>query len=251
MVESGIKISLIIAGTIIILALLGAFMFYSIMPDQLKGNTISVNGNSLIKVSPDVISIYFNVETNGTTAKEAKDANSEIVDKLITSLVSKGFERSEIETISINIYEDQRWENNRYKSYGYKASHQIRIVLNSNRADDIGEVIDAGVDAGALLSYINFELSNDKQNEYKAQALKEAGEDAKTKATAIAEGLGKRLGALVSVSTSDWQYSPWNLYTASSGGMREDVAMAKEAATNVQPGNQDVSGYITVVYRLR
>jgi uncharacterized protein YggE len=123
--------------------------------------------------------------------------------------------------------------------------------MDSSETSKIGEVVDSGVDAGALLQWINFELSNDKQNEYKAQALKEAGQDAKTKATAIAEGLGKRLGDIVSISTSDWGYSPWNLYTASYGGMREDVAMAKQATTNIQPGTQEVTGYVSVVYKIR
>jgi predicted transposase YbfD/YdcC len=56
------------------------------------------------------------------------------------------------------------------------------IALQSNDVNGAviwQKVIDSGVDAGALLQYINFELSNDKQNEYKAQALREAGEDAK------------------------------------------------------------------------
>lgn len=249
--ESGVKITFIITGTILVLALLGVFMFYQLIPAQYTGQTISVNGNSVIKVTPDLVTVYFNVETNGTTAKEAKDANSLVSDELITALVKQGFERADIQTQSFSIYEDQRWENNKMKSYGYKASNQIKVELSTTWADKIGDVIDAGVDAGALLSYINFELSNDKQNEYKAQALKEAGQDAKIKATAIAEGLDKRLGSLVSISTSDWQYSPWNLYTANAGGMREDAIMAKSATTSIQPGTQEVSGYIGVVYKLR
>lgn len=248
--DNGVKIALIVTSAIIILALIGGFMFYQLIPHQ-DSNTITVEGNSVLKVSPDIVSVYFNVETKGSTAKEAKDENSEIVDDLITALVKQGFERSAVETMSLDIYEDTRWENNKQKSYGYKASHQIRVVLDSNRADDIGEVIDAGVDAGALLQWINFELSNSKQNEYKAQALKEAGEDAKTQAESLAEGLGKRLGSLVSVSTNNFNYRPWNLYTANAGGMMEDAIMAKSATTNIQPGTQEVTGYVSVVYKLR
>jgi uncharacterized protein YggE len=249
--QNGVKIALIITGTIIILALIGAFMFYQIIPSGLKGNTISVAGTSQLKVTPDLVTVYFNVETNGTTAKEAKDANSKIVDDLIVALIKEGFERADIQTQSFNIYEDIRWENNKQKSYGYKASHQIKIEMSTNRADKIGEVIDAGVDAGALLQWINFELSTTKQNEYKAEALKQAGMDAKTKAQAIVDGLGQRLGSIASISTSDWRYSPWNLYTANAGGMMEDAVMAKSATTNISPGSQEVTGYVSVVYNIR
>jgi uncharacterized protein YggE len=245
--EKSVKITSIIAGTIILLALIEVLMFNQLLPGQI----ISVQGNSVIKVTPDLVSVYFNAETNGTTAKEAKDANALIVDNLITALIKQGFERADITTENLNIYEDTRWENGRYKSYGYKASHQIKVELSTNQADKIGDVIDAGVDAGALLSYINFELSNDKQNEYKTQALREAGQDAQAKAEAIAEGVDKRLGSLVSISTTNWGYSPWNVYSASYGGMAEDAIMAKTATTNVQPGTQEVTANIDVTYKLR
>jgi uncharacterized protein YggE len=137
------------------------------------------------------------------------------------------------------------------KSYGYKASHQIKIVLNTSSTSLISDVIDAGVDSGAMLGWINFELSTKLQNEYKAQALREAGQDARTKGEAIAEGLGKRLGALVSVSTSDFNYQPWNVYSSKEGGMVADASQAKLAVTNIQPGTQEVSAQISVVYKIR
>jgi len=248
--ESGVKIAAIVSVAIIIVALIGAIGFYNLVHPS-TGNTISVSGNSVIKVTPDLVTVYFNVETNGVDAQEAKDANSAIVDNIIFNLIREGFERKDIQTQNFNIYEDLRWENDRQKSYGFKASHQIKVEMSTNSADKIGEVIDAGVDAGALLQYINFELSSDKQNEYKAQALKEAGEDAKLKATSLAEGLDKKLGAIVSISTNDWSYQPWNLYSSNAGGMREDAVMAREATTNIQPGTQEVTGYVSVVYKLR
>ena len=101
-----------------------------------------------------------------------------------------------------------------------------------------------------MLSYINFELSTQKQNEYKAQALEMAGQDARTKAQAIASGLDKRLGKLVSVSTSDFSYQPWNIYSARADYSSGDVAEAKLAATNIQPGSQEVNARINVVYKI-
>jgi uncharacterized protein YggE len=248
--EKSVQITLAIVGGIIILALLGVYMFNQVL-FPITGQKITVEGNSVIKITPDIVTVYFNVETNGSTAKEAKDANSLITDDLITALIKQGFERADIQTQSLNIYEDIRWENNRQKSYGFKASHQIKVELSTNQADKIGDVIDAGVDAGALLQWINFELSSAKQSEYKAQALKEAGQDARTKAQAMAEGLGLKVGGIVSVSTSNWQYNPWNVYTSSLGGVREDAIMAKQASTNIQPGTQEVSAYMQVVYKIR
>jgi len=246
--EKSVKITFIITGTIILLALLGYGFIYLMM--NANSNTVSVQGESSIKVTPDVVTVYFNVETSGTSAQEAKDANSAIIDKLTTNIVKLGFSGKDVQTQSFYIGEDLRWENGKQVNYGFKATHQIKVELPSNEASKISQVIDAGVDAGALLQYINFELSTEKQNEYKAQALTEASQDAKTKAEAIASGLGKRVGRLVSVSTSNYDYRPWNIYTANAGGMAMDVAEAKVATNNIQPGSQEVSGYVSAVYKI-
>ncbi|MBM3247624.1 DUF541 domain-containing protein [Candidatus Pacearchaeota archaeon] len=247
--EKSVKMTLIIAIAIIIVV--GIFSFGINNLVNANSNTVQAQGYSTIKVNPDLVTVYFNIETNGTSASEAKNANSLIVDKLVGEMLKLGFSREDVQTQSLNIYEDQRWENERMKSYGFKASHQIKLELDTSSTSLISDVIDAGVDSGAMLGWINFELSTKKQNEYKAQALKEAGQDAKTKAEAIAEGLGERVGSLVSVSTSDFNYSPWNIYSAKEGGMVADATEAKLAVTNIQPGTQEVSAQITAVYKLR
>ncbi len=250
MTENSVKITGIIAVTLVVIALLGYFAFNGLI--NVNAKTIESQGYSSIKVNPDLISVYFNVETKGDSAAEAKDANSVIVDKMTSALLNVGIDREEIQTQGFNVYENQVWENNRYVSKGFKATHQIKVVLDSSETSLISNVIDAGVDSGAMLSYINFELSTAKQNEYKAVALKMAGEDARMKADAIAEGLGMEVGSLVSVSTTDFYYQPWNTYSAKGGEtMSSDVAEAKLAATNIQPGNQEVTANIRVVYKLK
>lgn len=245
--ETSVKITLIIVGAIVILAgVLGLGIWALVTP----GNDITVTGESNIKATPDLVSVYFNAQTSGNTSKEANDKNSEMVDKIIVALVKQGFERKDIQTEGFNIYEDFDWINNKQVSKGYKATHQIKIQLTTNGSSKIGEVIDAGVDAGAMLDYINFELSKSKENLYEAQALKEAGEDARIKAEAMAAGIGKKVGKLVSISTSNFDYNPWPLYSNSGGAMIDEVAMAKEVTTDIQPGEKDVSAQVSVVFKI-
>jgi hypothetical protein len=246
--EKSIQITLIIAVTLIVLALIGIYGFYQL--PFIGGNTITVEGVSNIKATPDLVTIYFNAETKGSSAKEAKDKNAEMVEEVIISLMKIGFAREEIQTTGLNIYQDYVWDGQKSVAKGWKASHQIKVELTTAETSKIGEVIDAGVDNGAMLSYINFELSPAKQNEYKAQALKEAGQDAQVQADSLAEGLGKKAGRLVSVSTSNFNYMPWNIYTSSVGGMREDVAMAKEATISIQPSDQEVNARVSAVYKI-
>ena len=242
--SNSVKITGMILVTVVVLFLISLIVYFQIKPSQ----TVASNGIAVVKAVPDLVSVYFNVETEGETAKEAKDKNAEIVDKVITGLVKLGLERKDIVTENFNVYPNYVYRNNEQKQEGYKAVHSLKVKLDAD-SNLIGDVIDAGVDNEADIGYINFELSQELQNKYKAEALQKATEDARFKAEGIANGLGKSLGKVVSISTSDFDYYPWRLYEAS--GVETDVAMAKEATTNIQPGERDISGRVSVVFALK
>jgi uncharacterized protein YggE len=118
----------------------------------------------------------------------------------------------------------------------------------------VSKVVDAAVKAEAGISYINFELSPESQNDYKAQALKQASEDAMIKAESIASGFDKEVGRLLSVQTSDFGYYPWNVYAARSAGgmyMEEDAVMAKQVATTIQPGEEEIYASISATFQIK
>ena len=243
--DKAIQITLIIVGAIVLLALIGVYAFFQLVPTA--GSTVTVQGISQIKAVPDLVSVYINVETNGTTSKEANDQNSVIVDNIITALVKQGFERKEIVTQSFNIYPWQEWNGDSYADKRFRAVHSLKVELSTQETSKIGDVIDASVDNGAAISYINFELTQAKQNEYKAEALKQATEDARLKAEGMAEGLGKKLGRVVSISSSDFYYQPLRMYDQVTVG---NAAEAKSATTSIQPGEQDINAQVSVVYKI-
>jgi uncharacterized protein len=244
-----IAITSIIAGVILVIAILFLFVFKPVSSSS--GNTVTVQGISTIKATPDVISISFNIETKGDTSAEATTANNKIHDTLVEKLILLGFDEKDIKTESFNVYPNTYWDNGKEKTDGYKANHYLKVEVSSENLSKLSPAIDAGVNAGAGISYINFELSQDAQNEYKAQALKEASQDAMIKADSIASGFDKKAGKLVSVQTSDFGYYPWNVYTASGTYRTEDAAMAKQVATNIQPSEQDITATITATFKLR
>ena len=252
--NSAIVITCIIAAVVLIIAIMFLSRSGSIIPSS--GKTVTVQGNSNIKVMPDLVTVYFNIETKGNTSAVATKANNDIYDDLIEEIIIAGFEEDDVKTESFNVYPETYWDpdTGKSKSEGYIANHYLRVELSSDKMDEVSSVIDAGVKAGAGISYINFELTQESQNEYKAQALKEASEDAMIKADAIASGVDKKVGELVSIQTSDFGYYPWNVYTASAAGgayREEDAIMAKEAATSIQPGEQDISASITATFKLK
>src|SRR3989344_4813716 len=97
---------MIILGVIILALILVGFLNNS----SGDGNTISSTGEATIKVLPDFVSVYFNVQTTGNTAANASDKNSEIVSKMKSSLIAIGFEDDEIKTQGFNVYPDYDWQ---------------------------------------------------------------------------------------------------------------------------------------------
>lgn len=248
--NQSIVITSIISGVILLIAILALVVYRPVgISTQ---NSVTVQGIAEIKAMPDVISVYFNIETKGDTSAEATTANNEIYNKLVEELILVEFAEEDLKTESFNVYENSYWENGREKTDGYKANHYLKLELSSEEMDKVSSAIDAGVKAEAQISYINFELSQEAQNNYKAQALKQASQDASIKADSIASGFNKEVGKLLSVQTSDFGYYPWNVYA--SGSMRyaeEDVAMAKEIATSIQPSEQEITATITATFKLK
>ena len=243
-IDKSISITLIIVLGIIILVSI------FVMNSSTSSNTINVNGQSSIEVAPDLVKVYLTIQTNAETSQEAKDENAEKTDDVISALLAKGFEREDIQTTYFNIYPEYDYSYGKNTIKGYIASHNLVVEFSAEETDKIGQVIDAGIDGGANLGSISFELSQEKQNTYKAEAIKLAAEDAKIKAEALAEGLGQKVGKLVSVSNDDWGYSPWRVYEG--GDMAVSMVDAKEevAQLDIQPSERTISANVQATFKI-
>ncbi len=208
---------------------------------------VTAQGSSVLEVMPDKVSVNLNIEARNETAQKAKDAHDKILNDLIVALFVAGVDREDIKTVNFNIYPEYDWTEGKQEQKGFVASQQI--IIETNDFDKVAGIVDASIEAGALVSYINFELSEEKQNEYKAKALEEAGKDAKRKAEATASGLGKKLGSLVSVKSQDFNYSPYPYFVARADA--SSVAEAKQAAISISPTDIEVRAAIEVEYKLR
>lgn len=239
--------AIIVAIIVVIGVLLAVWLLVGRMPATTTGNTISATGNAQMTVMPDEAVVYVMVETHELTAEKAKDENSRISDAVNTALLNVNIAKSDIQTQNFNIYPEYDWSNGTQTLKGYVASNQL--VVKTKDFSNVGKIVDAAVDKGGLVNSINFDLTNDKTNEYKKTVLANASQDAKAKAEAIAAGLGKKLGKLVSVQASDYNYMPYPIY-ARSDMMASGAAEAKVAATNIQPHSLDVTATVSVSYAI-
>ncbi len=241
--EKAVKITVIISLAVLILVFGGLFFIKNIISSA-NSNIITASGESKIEVTPDITSVYFLVETKLNTAEAAKNKNNEIYNKIITSLAIQGINKDDVKTEQFSVNENWEWDGEKSTRNGFIAQHNLKINLKD--PENIGKVIDVVVDNNAKINYINFELSQEKQGFYKTEALKLASEDAKKKAEAIATGLEKELGELVSVQTSDFNYRPWPIF-AEGNVVAEKAAIERSA---INPSEKDIMASVTIQYRL-
>jgi uncharacterized protein len=233
----------ILALVVLIVAVMsvGAYIFVN---SPASGEpSVSVSGNSEITSMPDFVSIYINIETNSSSAELAKDENANITEKVLLELKKLNFKDSDIQTISWNIYEDFSWSESGRKSEGYKVTNVVKVEMTDYNF--AGVVVDKVVDAGAIIQGINFEITKERENELKAQALEAATIEARKKAEAIAAGSGKKVGKIVAINADDSYYYPYPLYEYARG------SDAKVATTQISARELTVYGNVQVTFQLK
>ncbi len=238
----------ITAIVVVLIVIIGAIVGIVLLKSgSVSEQTVSASGNYQKGVAPDQVVVYVLVQTkDNVSADNAKNENARISDNVMTALIKTGLEKKDIETESYSINPEYDWSSGSQKLIDYVASNTLKVTTKD--FSNAGEIVDGAVNAGALINNINFELSNEKSNEYKATALAEASKDAKMKAESIAAGLGKKLGKLVSVSASDYNYMPYPIYARAEMAGSTD---AMKVATDINPQNVDISASATVVYEIK
>lgn len=223
---------------IVLAVLVIGYYFY------ISGPQVMTTGYSEISATPDLISVYVNIEGRDMDIQKAQEKSLNISDKFLLELEQLGIPEDDIELSNYNTYEDYDWQTGKTK--GYVASQQMIIRIKDFNKTIL--VIRAATNSDALVSGINFELSSSRQNEYKAAALKEAGKDARIKADALAEGLGKSVGRLVSVQSQDFNYYPYPYFS------RDEMAVgnsgAEKALADMSPQDLDVSASVSATYTM-
>lgn len=211
-------------------------------------NTLNVQGATEFDVAPDTANIRFRVETQSKNAQEAQAQNKETANSVNTALLKAGVKQSEIGTTDYRLERVQEWDSKEQKMVdkGYRAANAF--VVTTTELDRVGTILDVGVEAGANnVESITFELSDAKQREVKAEALRKAANNAREKAQALAEGAGVSIGKVQSISENSFVVLPY--------AARYDIAtlaMAKEqgAPTPISPENVHISAQVSIAYEL-
>jgi len=217
-----------------------------------EGNsTISVSGTGIIKTEPNQAKVYLGVETQSGNVTEALEENSLKMQSIIKAIKKLGIPKDSIETTYFSVYPIRDYEKSGEDIIGYRVSNEITVELQD--LDKIGAVIEEAMNAGAnKVRRIEFGLTEDKKRELRNEALKEACKDARTKADAIASGLGLKITRIATARESGTYVAPYRAEVF--GGeyaMPVPTPAPKAIPPPIEPKEMKVSATIDIAYECR
>lgn len=169
--------------------------------------SITIEGQGEVRAAPDMAMISSGVTTQGSTAREALDANTASMAELIAALKAEGIEARDIQTSGFSVspnyvYSDAR-DKNGYslppKINGYQVSNTVSVAVRD--LAELGSILDKSVTVGAnTINGVSFSVADPA--ELYNEARKSAFADARKKAELYATAAGASLGELESIVES-------------------------------------------------
>src|SRR3989344_2297190 len=219
-------------ATLLIVAIFG----YQYLDLGTQSSTLNTDGTSELIFKPDQAKVWVGISILKPNAEDAQAEANKAIKNIIDGLRSKGIKEEDIQTESLNLYEEKDWTQTGSKSKGWRAAQTLKIKTTD--FSKVGQIVDIAVKNGANeINNIEFSLSPEKEKEYKNQAIAET----------MAKGLEAKLGKVISVSESNFNYYP---YTYDMVNKAAGTMAIKESAT-VLPKDVTVTANVNVVYELR
>jgi uncharacterized protein len=207
--------------------------------------TVSVSGHGSVNVPPDTATVNIGVDVIKPTLDEAQEQADAQATAVIEALKAAGIADEDIQTdyYSVNILRDYSENADPTLITGFEIINQLAVTVRDT--DMLGEILDAGVSAGANSIYgVTFYVED--QTAASSEARVEAVEDARVKAEELAAAAGMTLGPVVSIAEGTVPIVSPVYGRAMGGGMA-----AADAAVPVEPGSTTVAVDVMVTYELR
>lgn len=210
-------------------------------PGTTPEHTIAVSGTGRVLISPDVADLRLGVSITAKTVKAARTANATAMTAVIASLKKLGIADRDIQTTILSLQPVYNYSSNSSvpKLTGYNLSNAVAVTIRD--LDLVGDAIDGALGAGATtLDGVSFRVDNQVAAE--RQAREAAMAEAKAKAQTLASAAGVSITGVASINETVAPV-PYPMYYGAQAG-----AAVRDVATPVQPGTNEVTVSVAVVY---
>jgi len=208
------------------------------------GPGISVAGRANVAGTPDTLRLDVSVVVTAPSVSEALASANRSAEAVQKSLLGNGVQKRDLATSGLSIAPEYDYSNTGTpRLRGYQVSESLTAQLRDlGRA---GEAIGRAVAAGGSAIRVNgISLDLEDTGALVSSARSKAFADARTKAQQYAKAAGRDLGEVVSITEAVSTPTPIAMPYAA-------MDSAKSASVPIQPGSQDVSVSVSVVFAIR
>lgn len=210
---------------------------------SIAGTRLDISATGEVARVPDVAIISAGVVSRSATASGALQDAADRMQRVIAALKRAGIEDRDLQTSSVNLNPEYRYENNQPPQLvGYSATNSLNIRFRDIRRS--GRILDALVAQGA--NQINGpSLTVDKPEAALDEARAKAIAAGRARAELYARSLGMRVVRVVSINESGASYPvppPMPMYEA-----RAQAA----SATRIEPGEQKLQVNLAITFELQ
>jgi uncharacterized protein YggE len=201
-------------------------------------DTVTAIGTGTGSAAPDTAQLSLGVTFTAKDRTAAQDGASKKAAAIIAAVKAAGLDAKDIQTGQISL--TQLFDKTGRTVTGYSAYQSIDV--KTKLIDKVGAIVAAATGAGATnVSGPQFSLAD--TNAARIDAIDKAMADAKSRATAMAEAAGRKLGRVISVKELDA-----NQVVPLAGAF--DSAKGTGPVPPVEPGLVEAQTQLTVVFRL-
>ena len=231
------------------------FLFFKFGPKiplsivtQEKGQPLMVEGTGKVAVVPNIAKVTVGITDSGATLSGVqKNVNTK--SKTLTDALKKlGIGESDIKTVSYNVYPQYNYNVTPQTITGYQVSTSYEITVKN--IDKINDVVGTATSSGAnTVGGISFDLNDDTKNQKLNEAREAAVKEAKAKAEGLAKAAGISLGKILNISEFQGTSArPVPIYTS------KDNAVGLESTpvpADINPGETEISVTVSLSYEIR
>ena len=152
---------------------------------------ITVTGDAEVKFVPNQASVQLTIQITDKDLSAAKRVTDDRARRLLTALAAAGVEPRHIQTGEATVNPQYKYSDNESRLIGFTATKVFNVCINDLARVD--EVTTAALRAG-VTTVGNVQLKSTEQRKYEEQARVEAAKTARTRAGAMVDALGGKLG---------------------------------------------------------
>lgn len=182
--------------------------------------TINVSGTGTVSVQQDSVDVHLTIQKQAPTASEAQQTSGTSANNVIASLNT--YNVTNLKTESISLQPIYNYTDNPSRIIAFESTYSISYTASPEIA---GDTLDTAVRMGAnVIESVDVSSSSQKQDDAYQDALKKAADDARKKATTVANALGiciKYVGT-VNIESVEKPYPIYNHMQVTDSTMSSD-----------------------------